>query len=404
MRFVSDREEPIPMSGNVTRVSLGTREIILLGTAHISRESVEDVRNVIESEKPDRVCVEIDASRFKSLTQTDAWKNLNITQVLRQGKGFLLLSNLVLASFQKRMGLDLGIKPGAEMIEAVKTAEAHDIPFSLCDREIQITLKRAWSKSGFFAKLKMLAVMLASIFSSQKLSEDEIEKLKKQNVLESVLEEISQFLPSIKEVLIDERDVYLATRVYQSEGRKVVAVVGAGHVPGMAKRLQDLHTGHASEDIAELDVVPPKNPIMKSLPWIVPIAILGAIVAGFITRGSAVTLPHIYRWILINGTLSAIGALAALAHPLTIVLAFVAAPFTSLVPVIGVGILTGILEGALRKPRVRDFENLHEDIASLKGFFRNRFTHVLIVFMLSNIGSSIGTFIGGVPLFASLFG
>jgi len=404
MRFVSDREEPIPMSGNVTRVSLGTREIILLGTAHISRESVEDVRNVIESEKPDRVCVEIDASRFKSLTQTDAWKNLNITQVLRQGKGFLLLSNLVLASFQKRMGLDLGIKPGAEMIEAVKTAEAHDIPFSLCDREIQITLKRAWSKSGFFAKLKMLAVMLASIFSSQKLSEDEIEKLKKQNVLESVLEEISQFLPSIKEVLIDERDVYLATRVYQSEGRKVVAVVGAGHVPGMVKQLQDLHTGHASEDIAELDVVPPKNPIMKSLPWIVPIAILGAIVAGFITRGSAVTLPHIYRWILINGTLSAIGALAALAHPLTIVLAFVAAPFTSLVPVIGVGILTGILEGALRKPRVRDFENLHEDIASLKGFFRNRFTHVLIVFMLSNIGSSIGTFIGGVPLFASLFG
>jgi pheromone shutdown-related protein TraB len=392
------------MSGNLTRLSLGKREIIILGTAHISKDSVQDVRDTIAEENPDRVCVEIDESRYKSLTQTDAWKNLNIAQVLRQGKGFLLISNLVLASFQKRMGLDLGIKPGAEMIEAIKVAEEHNLPFSLCDREIQTTLKRAWAKSGFFSKMKMLAVMLASIFSSQKLSEAEIEKLKKKNVLESALEEISEFLPSVKEVLIDERDVYLATRVFQAEGNKVVAVVGAGHVPGMTVRLKDLAEGKASEDISELDEVPKKKPILKSIPWIIPIAIVGAMIAGFITRGSDVTLPHMYRWVLINGTLSAIGALAALAHPLTIVLAFVAAPFTSLVPVIGVGILTGILEGTLRKPRVRDFENLHEDIASFKGFFRNRFTHVLIVFMLSNIGSSIGTFLGGIPLIASLFG
>jgi pheromone shutdown-related protein TraB len=392
------------MSDNLTRITLGTREFILLGTAHISRESVQDVRDTIVAEKPDRVCVEIDASRYKSLTQSDAWKNLNITQVLRQGKAFLLMANLVLASFQKRLGLDLGIKPGAEMIEAVNTAERLEIPFSLCDREIQVTLKRAWSKSGFFAKMKMLAVMLASIFASQKLSEEEIEKLKRKNVLESALEEISQFLPSIKEVLIDERDIYIATRVYQSEGKKVVAVVGAGHVPGMAKRLQALHEGTVDEDISALENVPPKNPVMKKLPWIVPVAIIGAIVAGFIVRGSEVTLPHIYRWIMINGTLSALGALLALAHPLTIVLAFIAAPFTSLVPVIGVGILTGVLEGTLRKPRVRDFENLHEDIARFRGFYRNRFTHVLIVFMLSNIGSSIGTFIGGIPLFTSLFG
>jgi pheromone shutdown-related protein TraB len=392
------------MSENVTRVSFDTREFILLGTAHVSRESVQDVQDLIETEKPDRVCVEIDASRYKSLTQADAWKNLNITQVLRQGKAFLLMSNLILASFQKRLGLDLGIKPGAEMIEAVSAAQRMDIPFSLCDREIQVTLKRAWSKSGFFAKMKMLAVMLASIFTSQKLSEEEIEQLKKKSVLESALEEISQFLPSIKEVLIDERDIYLATRVYQSEGRKVVAVVGAGHVPGMVKRLQELHTGVVDEDISELDKVPPKNPVLKKLPWIVPVAIVGAIVAGFIVRGSEVTLPYIYRWILINGTLSALGALLALAHPFTIVLAFIAAPFTSLIPVIGVGILTGILEGTLKKPRVRDFENLHVDIASFRGFYRNRVTHVLIVFMLSNIGSSIGTFIGGIPLFTSLFG
>ena len=212
----------------IKRLQLGGREIILLGTAHISRESAEEVRSVIEQEKPDRVCIEIDQARYQSLTQGASWRNLDIRLVLREGKGFLLLSNLVLASFQKRMGLDLGIKPGAEMIEAINTAQEHDVPFSLCDREIQTTLKRAWAKSGFFAKMKMLAVMLASIFSSQKLSEEEIEKLKKKNVLESALEEISVFLPSVKEVLIDERDIYLATRVFQSEGKKVVAVVGAG--------------------------------------------------------------------------------------------------------------------------------------------------------------------------------
>jgi pheromone shutdown-related protein TraB len=392
------------MSEAVTRLGLGNREIIILGTAHISKQSVDDVRNVIEQEKPDQVCVEIDESRYKSLTQQDIWKNLNITQVLRQGKGFLLLANLILASFQKRIGLDLGIKPGAEMIEAINTARDMDIPFTLSDRELQITLKRAWAKSGFWKKFKMLAVMLASIFSSQKLSEEEIEQLKKKSALQGMLEELSQYLPSVKEVLIDERDIYLATKVFQSEGKKVVTVVGAGHVPGMIERLKKLRDRKVSDDLSYLEVIPRKSTLAKSLPWILPVAIIAAIVIGFAVRGTDVTLPYIYKWVLINGTLSAIGAVAALAHPLTILLAFVAAPFTSLVPVIGVGILTGILEGTLRKPRVRDFENLHDDIASIKGFFRNRFTHVLIVFMLSNIGSSIGTFIGGIPLFASLFG
>ncbi len=392
------------MSEAITRLQLGKREIIILGTAHISKQSVDDVRKVIEQEKPDQVCVEIDESRYKSLIQQDIWKNLNITQVLRQGKGFLLLANLILASFQKRIGLDLGIKPGAEMIEAIKTAKNMNIPFTLSDRELQITLKRAWSKSSFWKKFKMLAVMLASIFSSQKLSEEEIEQLKRKSALQGMLEELSHYLPSVKEVLIDERDIYLATKVFQSEGNKVVAVVGAGHVPGMIERLKKLRDRKVSDDLSYLEVIPQKSALAKSLPWILPVAIIAAIVVGFAVRGSEVTLPYIYKWILINGTLSAIGAIAALAHPLTILLAFVAAPFTSLVPVIGVGILTGILEGALRKPRVRDFENLHDDIVSFKGFFKNRFTHVLIVFMLSNIGSSIGTFIGGIPLFASLFG
>jgi pheromone shutdown-related protein TraB len=392
------------MDENITRVPLGKREIILVGTAHVSRESVNEVRETIGTEKPDRVCIELDESRYNALTKEDAWKNLNIIKVLRERKGFLLFSNLILSSFQRRLGMDLKMKPGMEMLEAIRASERNHIPFSLCDREIQITLKRAWKKTSFWGKNKMLAAMLASMFTREKLSEDQIEELKKKGALQGMLEELAQFLPSVKEVLIDERDVYLATNIYKAQGDKIVAVVGAGHIPGIVHRLEELEKGNASDDTSDLNHIPPKSTVAKIIPWILPAAIIGAIVAGFILRGSDVTLQNIYKWVLFNGSLAALGAVASLSHPFTIVLAFVAAPFTSLVPVVGVGIFTGILEAALRKPKVVDFENLHEDITSFRGFFKNRITHILIVFFLTNIGSTIGTFIGGIPLFTSLFG
>ncbi len=391
------------MGDNITRVSFGKREIILVGTAHVSRESVNEVRETIGTEKPDRVCIELDESRYNALTKEDAWKNLNIIKVLRERKGFLLFSNLILSSFQRRLGMDLKMKPGMEMLEAIRASEHNHVPFSLCDREIQITLKRAWKKTGFWGKNKMLAAMLASMFTREKLSEDQIEELKKKGALQGMLEELAQFLPSVKEVLIDERDVYLATNIYKAQGEKIVAVVGAGHIPGIVRRLEELEKGNVSDDTSDLNKIPPKSALAKIIPWVVPAAIIGAIVAGFILRGSDVTLQNIYKWILFNGSLAALGAVASLSHPFTIVLAFVAAPFTSLVPVVGVGIFTGILEAALRKPKVVDFETLHDDITSFRGFFRNRITHILIVFFLTNIGSTIGTFIGGIPLFTSLF-
>jgi pheromone shutdown-related protein TraB len=392
------------MGDNITRVFFGKREIILVGTAHVSQESVNEVRETIGTEKPDRVCIELDESRYTALTKEDAWKNLNIIKVLRERKGFLLFSNLILSSFQRRLGMDLKMKPGMEMLEAIRASERNHIPFSLCDREIQITLKRAWKKTSFWGKNKMLAAMLASMFTREKLSEDQIEELKKKGALQGMLEELAQFLPSVKEVLIDERDVYLATNIYKAQGDKIVAVVGAGHIPGIVHRLEELEKGNASDDTSDLNHIPPKSTVAKIIPWILPAAIIGAIVAGFILRGSDVTLQNIYKWVLFNGSLAALGAVASLSHPFTIVLAFVAAPFTSLVPVVGVGIFTGILEAALRKPKVVDFENLHEDITSFRGFFKNRITHILIVFFLTNIGSTIGTFIGGIPLFTSLFG
>jgi len=392
------------MNDTITRLKLGKKEIIIVGTAHISKESVQEVKQIISEEKPDRVCVEIDETRYKTMTEKSSWKNMNITKILKQRKGFLLLSNLILASFQRRLGQELGIRPGEDMMAAIIAAKEKNIPFSFCDREIQVTMKRAWYKTGFWGKNKMLAAMLGSIFSNEKLSEEELEELKKKSALHGMLEELANFLPSVKEVLIDERDVFLATKVFEAEGVRIVVVVGAGHVPGMVEHLNALEEGRAEKDLSKINEVPKKGIIAKVLPWFIPLAIIGAIVANFFLRGTDVALDNTLKWIVLNGGLSAIGAIIALAHPLTILLAFAAAPITSLIPVIGVGMFTGLLESVLKKPKVGDFESLHDDLTTIKGAYKNRFIHVLIVFALSSIGSSIGTFLGGIPFFTSLFG
>ncbi len=389
------------MSENVIRVHCGDRVVILLGTAHVSRESIDEVTRLIAEEKPDRVCIEIDTARYKSLVDKNSWKNLNIREVLKSGRGFLLLANLVLSSFQRRLGLDLGVSPGQEMVTAIQTAKAAGIPFSLCDRDIQITLRRAWAKSSFWGKNKMLAAMLSSVFSSEKLTPEDIEKLKKKNTLESMMEELAQFLPSVKEVLIDERDRYLASRIYSSQGTKILAVIGAGHVQGIVRTLGALEAGTLDTDVSSLEQVPPKKKIARILPYLIPIIIAGIFAAGFFRSGWALSLSMLWKWVLVNGTLSALGALIALAHPLTIVAAFLGAPITSMNPTIGVGLVTGLLEAVLRKPRVTDFENLPQDLLSIKGFFRNRITHILMVFFFSSLGSSLGTFIG-IPYLTSL--
>jgi len=389
------------MSEAVRRIQLGGREFILLGTAHVSRESVEEVRSLIAQEKPERVCIEIDASRYRSLVEKNSWANLNIAQVIRSGRGFLLLANLVLSSFQRRLGLDLGISPGQEMLAAVSAAEQLGIPTSFCDREIQITLKRAWAKSSFWGKNKMLAAMLSSIFTSEKLKEEEIERLKTKNALQSMMEELAEYLPSVKEVLIDERDRYLATKIFTSEGRKIAAVIGAGHVEGILRALQALEDGSLSQDLTALEAIPPRGRASRILAYLIPLLIVGLFAAGFFRAGWRLSLSMIWKWILVSGSLSALGSLVALAHPLTILASFLAAPITTLNPTIGVGMVTGLLEAGLRKPRVTDFECLPRDLLSLKGFLRNRITHILLVFFLSSLGASLGTFIG-IPYLTSL--
>lgn len=395
------QQNSTPDHETVTRLNLGDREFILVGTAHVSSRSVEEVREVILGEEPDRVCVEIDETRFNSLVKKQSWQNLNIGQVLKERKGFLLLANLVLSSFQRRMGLEMGVSPGEEMLTAVKICEEQGIAFSLCDRDIQITLRRAWLRSSFWGKNKMLAAMLSSIFTREKLDAEEIERLKAKSTFQNMMDELASFLPSVKEVLIDERDRYLAIRIYNATGNKIVAVIGAGHVEGIIESLKRLDAGTLENDTSSLETIPPRKKISRILPYLVPAIIVGLIVAGFFRSGWRLSLSMMWKWILVNGTLSAIGSLLALAHPITIAAAFVGAPITSLNPTIGVGLLTGIVEATLRKPRVTDFENLPEDLLSFRGFLRNRITHILLVFLFSSIGSSLGTFIG-IPYLTAL--
>jgi len=380
--------------GALTRLALGEREFLLLGTAHISSRSVEEVREVIRTEKPDRVCVELDPARYASLTEGNSWQSLNIVEVLKKGKGFLLLANLVLSSFQRRLGAQLGVSPGEEMLTAIRLCQEENIPFSLCDRDIQLTLRRAWAKTSFWGKNKMLAAMLSTVVSSEKLSAEEIEKLKTRTTFQSMLEELAAYLPSVKEVLIDERDRYLATRIYQAEGSRIVAVIGAGHVEGIVRYLRSLHEGAISPELDALEAVPPRRRLGRILGWLVPAAIVGLLVAGFFRSGWQLSLSMLWKWVLINGGLAALGSALSLAHPLTIVAAFIGAPITTLNPFIGIGLVTGVLEALLRKPRVTDFENLHKDLLTVRGFFRNRVTHVLLVFLFSSLGAMIGNFIG----------
>jgi pheromone shutdown-related protein TraB len=299
------------------------------------------------------------------------------------------------------MGMQTGVTPGEEMKVAAKAATDANIPIELCDRDIQITLRRAWATSSFWNKLKMTAVLLSAAFSREELTSEDIEALKERSALSGMMEELAKELPSAKRVLIDERDRYLATKIFQAPGSRIMAAVGAGHAKGIARIIEELAAGSTSEDLSSLETVPKKRSFSKLLPWLIPLAVAGLLIYGFINSGWNQGLKMFFYWFAVNGILSGIGAIIALAHPLTIISSVMLAPLTSLNPTIGVGFVAGTIEAYLRKPRVSDFENLNEDILSLKGFYSNRFTHALVVFFLTSVGSAIGTF-AAFPFLASL--
>jgi pheromone shutdown-related protein TraB len=375
---------------DIQRVIINDREIVLVGTAHISQDSVDTVKNVIEAENPDTVCVELDEQRHRALRNPKHWESLNLVQVLKQGQAPFLLANLTLASFQKRMGLQTGVKPGAELAAAAEAAEDLGKEIQLVDREIRTTLLRAWRKAGFWKKMNLFSALLASMFESQELNEEELAKLRQTDTLSAMLDEMSEILPTVKTILVDERDTFMAHHISKSPGNKIVAIVGAAHMPGI---LQKLRQEFSREEIDELSIVPEKTKLSKVLPWLIPAIVVGLFIYGFMTGNTEQLANAAVAWVLANGVLSALGAIIAFGHPLTVLAAFVAAPITSLNPTIGAGFVTGIVQAFVAPPQVKDMENVSEDIAGLKGWWRNRLTRVLLVFFFSSLGSAIGTLV-----------
>ncbi|MFA6865214.1 MAG: TraB/GumN family protein [Sphaerochaetaceae bacterium] len=370
------------------------KELLLIGTAHISKGSVDEVSSYMDEFNPDRVCIELDKTRYKDKDDQTSWDSTTITKVLKEGKGFLLLANMALASFQRRMGEQTGSKPGEEILGAAKIADEKKIPFSFCDREIQTTFKRAWRNSNFWNKCKLLGTLIGAAFSKEEITEEELEELKKGDVLETMLNEMAKQLPTVKKVLIDERDQFLATSMYQAPGNKKLGVIGAGHTQGILRNLQKLDDGEGVTDLKEINTVPPAGKTGKVLKYLIPTIIVGLIVYGFASSGWTSGIEMFKYWILVNAVFTGIGGIVALAHPLTIVISMLAAPFTSLNPTIGVGIVSALLELKFKKPSVKDFTNMGEDALTLKGWYKNKALHSLLVFFICSVGSAIGTFIG----------
>ncbi len=382
---------------NVHTLRYGDKDIILIGTAHVSRESVDLVDTVIREEKPDTVCVELCKSRFHSIMQKDRWQDMDIVKVIKEKKTFLLLSNLLLASFQRKIAEKFGVRPGEEMIRAVETANELGAQVHLADREINITLGRAWRSMGFISKMKLMFQLILSIGDTDEIEEEDIERMKTEDVLRTVLADVEKSHPIIRKILIDERDLYLCEKIRTAPGNRVVAVVGAGHVPGIKDCLDQ------PIDCDELDLLPPKSRLGSAMGWIIPLSIVAMIGLGFFYKGGHAGTSMVGMWVAATGILGGIGALAAFAHPLTILSAVLASPFTAIHPLIAAGWVSGLTEAYVRKPKVRDLEELSQDILSVKGFWRNKVTRILLVVVFTNIGTSFGTLVA-IPLLYKMMG
>lgn len=386
------------LRSDIHLVTTDNKKIILIGTAHISKASVDLVNQVIETEKPDCVCVELDDKRYESLAKRKRWEILDLKEIIRKKQLGTLLINLIMASYQKKLGNQLGVTPGAELLEATKTAKKLNIPISLCDRDVRVTMRRAWRATSFFKKSYLLASIFASMFDRTEITEEKLQELKQTDALSELMAELGATLPELKHILIDERDTFLAEKIKATKGDKLVAVVGAGHVAGIKQAL----TENRQDQMEEINTIPPISAAWKIIGWMVPIIILSSLGLIAWQQGGHVAADNLRFWILVNSIPAALGAILAMAHPLTIAGAFVAAPITSLTPVIGAGYVVAFLQLMLRPPVVIEFETVLKDIGTFTGWWRNRLLRVLLVFIFTSTGSMIGTWVGGYRIVSTL--
>jgi pheromone shutdown-related protein TraB len=381
---------------HVIRLDYHGKELILISTAHVSRQSVELVKRVVAEEQPDSVCVELDEDRYKNLQDPDSWKKTDIVKVIKSKKVGFLLANLILSSYQKKMAEKLDTKVGQEMIQGIASAQETGAELVLADRKIQVTFLRIWRKLGFIEKSKLLFSLVFSFDDGDELTETDLQNMLQDDMLEAALGDIRRQFPKIGEILISERDQYLADKIKNAPGKKVVAILGGAHVPGVKA---EIFKDHDMEEIAQS---PPSSRVTKILGWIIPLLIVALIVYAFVDSISA-GLEQVQTWLIWTSALAGIFTALSLGHPLTILTALVVAPFTALHPLLACGWFAGLMEAYIRKPTVADVENVPEVILSLKGFFKNRFLRIILVVIMANIGASIGTIVAGMGIIKSIF-
>ena len=386
------------MEKNLEVINYQNKTLYLIKTAHVSKNSVEDVKRIIDEIKPDAICIELDKERKETLLNKEGWRNTDITKVIKEHKVGFLLVNVILSSFQKRMAAKMDTQSGGEMLEGIRKAEELKVPLILADRNIKTTFKRIWNSLGLKEKMKLLMAIVMAIFDDEDINEEDLARLKEADSLDVALAEVGKDLPTVKRILVDERDMYLAAKIKSAPGEKIVAIIGAAHAKGIKNHLNE------DIDLKKLDDISKKKSLLGEIvKWSIP-ALLIFIVIYTLFINLDTGINQIKNWILLTGSLSALGALIAFSHPLTILVAFIAAPITTIHPLLASGWFAGLAETYLKKPRVKDFEDLSLDTDSFKGFYKNRVTHILLVVILTNVFSSLGTIIGSIDIIRSFLG
>ena len=395
------------ISGPHRIVEVGETRYTLLGTAHVSAQSAEDVRCLVRSGEFDAVAIELCDARHRNLSDPDALAQLDLFEIFRQGKAGMVAANLALGAFQQRVAEQSGIEPGAEMRAALEEARNHELPLLLVDRDVGVTLKRIHASVPWWQRMSLFTGLLGSVMSRQKVSPEEIERLKEGDVLESTFSEFAAESAALYTPLISERDRYMVLRLAEQAPpgryRNVLVVIGAGHMQGMVEHLEAPLPAAPQQERQSLEVTPPPSQLWRALPWLITALVLIGFVIGF-SRNTELGWQLVAEWFLINGILSGAATLVALAHPITVLATALAAPLTSLNPTIGAGFVAAGVELWLRKPKVRDFSMLRHDVTALKGWWRNRVSRTLLVFLFATLGSAAGTWIAGFRIAGALLG
>ena len=383
---------------HITRVKYNEKELILIATAHVSKASAELVKEVIDCEQPDSICVELDEDRYNNMKNPKAWSETDLVQVIKDGKVGFMLANLVLSSYQKKLAKQLDTNVGQEMVQGIQSAEGIGANLVLADRNIQTTFMRIWRKMNLKEKFDLLLNLFFALDDDEQseITDEEISKMLEKDMLEAAMENMQEEFPKVGDILLHERDQYLANKIKNAPGEKVVAVLGGAHVAGVTEEI------FKEQDMEEISNVPPAGKLGKMIGWGIPVAIVLLIAWGFL-QNIDTGIDMVSSWILWNGSLAALFTALMLGHPLSIITAFVVAPISSLNPMLACGWFAGLMEAHIRKPKVEDVSNISTDIFSIKGCFHNRFIRTLLIVIMANLGSSLGTIIAGMDIIKTIF-